>query len=115
MKFKTHTVSILLVLYISLCMLAVSTVRAGEFTDKERNLKCYVYANMAGMDAGIQKLLLKSAAKPDSLRNAYIIGIAEGKVLGTAVTIPANNLGEAILFSASEWYKVEGCYVQESI
>jgi len=78
---------------------------------EEHSRECFVYAWLSNMDADTINKIAKSAGDLETATAAYSMGLAEGKVIGSAVHTAASSYEEAVVLAANAWYVNRGCYV----
>lgn len=118
MKTRGTIVAGLLVVYIAVIAIAVlvsgTAAAADQSPDAHKQaLQCTVFASM-GLKPYSTLLIHRSRApKITTLNHAYYVGLAEGKVLGTADTMVRFTQLIAVTESAGIWYDKVECDVNE--
>ena len=102
---------------IALLMAVTLNVTAVEqLTLVEQNRSCLVYGTLAEKPQHVITHLAKEAGDWNSQVAAYHAGLAEGRVIGTAMRIfDAVTYEEAVVIAANQWYDFYQCYKPQTI
>ena len=110
--------------YLIVLLLALSlNVQADDKSPEgyAQSIQCTVFASMGKVDEDTVSIYRSRVPKEFNMTHAYLVGRAEGQVLGTAVMLPSvvqhgtmtRTVGNPVIDAALMWYRQSSCTINE--